>query len=300
MNPASDTSQATLHPSAGEPVAGHLYVVSTPIGNLGDISARARHILEGVDLVAAEDTRRAGELFHHLGLRRPAMAPYYDEVEQKTAPQIVARLQEGQSVALISDAGTPTLADPGYRLVRAARAAGIEVHPIPGASSLLALLAVAGLPTDRFSFLGFLPSKGKKRQEALEEALARPETTVLLEAPHRLHDLLDLLAAHAPEREVVVGRELTKRFETLYNGTAAALAADPPNPRGEIVVALAPAPVAASENSDEVDHILTLLLAEGLSVSAASRVTQQLTGAPKKRVYPLALALAGQLLTENP
>ena len=198
-------------------VPGTLYVVATPIGNLEDVSQRALAVLREVDAIAAEDTRRTGRLLAHYGIEKP-LKSYYDAVEQRRAPELVAELTAGRSLALVSDAGTPLLSDPGYRLVRAALDAGIDVVPIPGASAVTALVSVAGLPIERFVFEGFLPAKPGKRHKRLESLAAEPRTIVLYESPHHIERTLGEIEELLGDREVVLGRELTKVFEEIVRG----------------------------------------------------------------------------------
>ena len=221
--------------------AGTLYVVSTPIGNLGDISQRALAVLTDVSLVLAEDTRHSRKLLDHYAIRT-GLSAYHEHNEAKATPALVARLVAGESMALISDAGTPLLSDPGARLVAAAADAGVPIVPIPGASALLAALVAAALPADRFTFFGFLERKGKERSSAIADLAALPHTAVLYESPNRLADTLDELAsAGLGGRKAAVARELTKQFEEIRRGTVEELAryyADAP-PRGEIVIVIA-------------------------------------------------------------
>ena len=220
---------------------GRLYVVSTPIGNLGDFSARAVEVLRTVSAVLAEDTRHSRHLLEHYEIATP-LSPYHEHNEARETPRILERLRAGESFALVSDAGTPLLSDPGARLVRAAVDAEIAVVPVPGASALLAALVASGIDVDRFTFFGFLPRKGRERTEAVDAVIELAHTAVLYEAPGRVGDTLaELERRGAGEREVVVARELTKQFEELRRGTVGELAryyADAP-PRGEVVLVLA-------------------------------------------------------------
>lgn len=268
-------------------MSGTLYVVSTPIGNLDDITERARALLGQVDAVAAEDTRRSGYLLDQLGLRVPCVA-YHDHNERERTPALIERLRGGESLALICDAGTPLVSDPGYRLVRAARVAGIPVVPVPGASALLAALAAAGLPTDEFHFQGFLPARGAPRAQAVHRLARRGTTSVVYEAPHRVVELLAALeAATGGEREVVVGRELTKRFETILSGSVreirARIEADPHQRRGELVLVLAGAPEAELDN-DRLESLARALVRE-LPTSRAARVLAAFSGYKRQELY---------------
>jgi 16S rRNA (cytidine1402-2'-O)-methyltransferase len=274
--------------------AGRLYVVATPIGHLGDVSQRMRDTLGAVAVVAAEDTRHTGRLLAALGLEVPLLS-LHEHNERERAAQVVARLAAGEDVALVSDAGTPLVSDPGYALVRAAIDAGITVIPVPGPCAAIAALSVAGLPTDRFCFEGFLPPREAARRAQLEALAGEPRTLVFYEAPQRLAaslaDMRDLLG---PARRAAVARELTKAFETVYHGDLAALAArsadDAQMTRGELVVVVEgqrQAPAAA----DEVDRILRVLLAS-LPASQAAGLAAELTGAGRNACYRRAQELA--------
>jgi 16S rRNA (cytidine1402-2'-O)-methyltransferase len=278
-----------------------LWVVATPIGNLEDFSARARRVLGEVDLVLCEDTRHSGRLLAAFGIQA-RLAPLHEYNEARATDGLVARLAAGESMALISDAGTPLLSDPGFRLVRAAAAAGIAVRPVPGPSALLAALSVAGMPTDRFSFEGFLPARAAARRSALDSLAAEKRTLVFFEAGNRLAEFLgDASAALGGEREAVVARELTKLHETLYRGTLAALAeglaADSDAQRGEIVVLIAGRATAPEGDEAELARMLPLLLEE-LPPSRAVRVAAKLCGVPRRRAYKLALSLGAP--TDSP
>lgn len=220
---------------------GTLYLVATPIGNLEDITLRAIRTLRECEVVAAEDTRRTGLLLQHLGLRKPLLS-YHHFNEARRSEEILARLQQGQTVALVTDAGSPGISDPGERVVRAARAAGLRVESVPGPCALVAALTASGLPTDTFHFGGFLPHKSGQRRRALEAARALPGTLVFYESPYRIARLLDELKAAMPDRDVVLARELTKRFEEFLRGKPAALAAalQARAAKGEFVVMVGP------------------------------------------------------------
>ena len=276
-----------------------LYVVATPIGNLADISLRAVHVLGRVDAVACEDTRVAAQLLRHLGLHKPLIALHAHN-EQGAASAVLQRLAAGESVAYISDAGTPAVSDPGALLVAAAAAAAYTVVPVPGASSALAAISVAGdAQSAGFSFIGFLPAKGAERQAALATVLADRRTQLLFEAPHRIHTLAAELANAATTRTVTVCRELTKQFEAIHTLAAGALpawlAADANNSRGEFVVVLhAQALPAASTNEHGLDaaslRCLTVLLRE-LPLKQAVALAQELSGAPRNALYQQALVI---------
>ncbi|ABI57545.1 16S rRNA (cytidine(1402)-2'-O)-methyltransferase [Alkalilimnicola ehrlichii MLHE-1] len=274
---------------------GTLYVVATPIGNRGDISERARRVLAGVAVVAAEDTRRSGQLLSHYGISA-RLVSLHEHNEDRQVPRLLARLQAGEDIALISDAGTPLVSDPGYRLVSACAWAGVRTSPVPGPSAVMAALSVAGLPTDRFCFEGFLPARPGPRRKALAALAAEPRTLVLLESSHRILDSLRTVAeVFGPERPAVVARELTKTWETVLRGPVGALVqrleADPDQRRGEFVLLLAGAPATASDD-ETLLHTLRPLLAE-LPVKRAARVAAQITGAPRNRLYQLALREKG-------
>lgn len=229
--------------------AGRLYVVATPIGNLADVSARAIQTLTRVTLIAAEDTRHTGALLRHLGIRTPLIS-LHEHNEAARTPQILERLATGESVALVSDAGTPAISDPGFELVRAAAAAGIEVIAVPGPCAAIAALSIAGLPTDRFCFEGFLPARAAARRARLAALAHEPRTLVLYEAPHRVRALLEAcVASLGGERRAVLARELTKLHESLYRGSLAELAQraerEPELARGEIVLIVAGAAAGA-------------------------------------------------------
>lgn len=273
----------------GVAAPGTLYIVSTPIGNLGDLSARAIETMKSVSAVLAEDTRHSRPLLEKFGVGAALMA-YHEHNEAKATPTLIARLLVGDSFALISDAGTPLLSDPGARLVRAAIDAGVTVAPVPGASALLAALVGAGLPADRFTFFGFLARKGRERTEALAEIAALRHTAVLYEAPPRVADTLaDLAEAGAGEREAVVARELTKQFEEFRRGTVRALAESYKEqvPRGEVVLVIAggTAKVASEEMLRERARALR---DGGLSARDVVRVLIEESNAPRNLAYRLA------------
>lgn len=268
-------------------MTGSLYIVSTPIGNLDDITVRARRVLESVQLIAAEDTRHSGQLLQALDVRTPLVS-YHDHNESERTAQLLEKLEAGEDLALISDAGTPLVSDPGFRLVRAARHAGVPVVPVPGASALLAALVVAGLPTDAFHFQGFLPPKGGDRERALAGLAARDCTSVVYESPRRVLALLRELEARVePERQLVLCRELTKRFETVLDGTVAdvraAVEADANQQRGEIVLVLSAAPP-RDAGEEELAALAGPLLQE-LPASRAAKVLAAWTGRKRQDLY---------------
>ncbi len=273
-------------------------MVATPIGNLADLTLRAIHVLGLVDAVAAEDTRVAAQLLRHLGLHKPLLALHAHN-EQAASAAVLQRLAQGESVAFVSDAGTPAVSDPGAVLVAAAAAAGHPVVPLPGPSSALAALSAAGDAPGAaggFVFAGFLPAKGGERTAALAAVLAEPRTQVLFEAPHRIDALLQALAAQAPARRVTLARELTKQFETIVTRAAAELpawqAADAQRARGEFVLVLhaQPAPAAAASALDETALRTLRTLARTLPLKQAVALAAELSGAPRNALYAQALA----------
>jgi len=270
-----------------------LYVVATPIGNMGDISARAREILAGVGAVAAEDTRHSGRLLRELGLERPLVS-LHEHNERARLGELIARLRSGESIALVSDAGTPLVSDPGYLLVAAAIEAGIMVSPVPGANAAIAALSASGLPCERFSFEGFLPARAAARRRRLAELAAEPRTLVLYEAPHRLVECLDdLVAACGENRRACIAREITKRFETFYRGSLGELAAraksDADLTRGESVI-LVEGVADAEPTAAQLDETLAVLLRH-LPPSAAAAAAASLTGVRRNDAYARALVL---------
>ncbi len=279
--------------------AGVLYVVATPIGNLADWSARAIAILREAGTVYAEDTRHSQQLLQHHDIRTP-LRSLHEHNEQQRVTELAERLQQGESLALISDAGTPLISDPGFKLVRELRKQGFRVAPVPGACALIAALSCAGLPTDRFSFEGFLPAKSGPRRERLQALAHDPRTLVFYEAPHRiLETLQDAAAIFGADRPAVVARELTKTFETFLDGSLAELAArveqDSDQQRGEIVLMISGAPASASSPDEtELERVLGLLLPE-MTLSRAVAVAEQLTGLPHKPIYKKALELKKSL-----
>jgi 16S rRNA (cytidine1402-2'-O)-methyltransferase len=273
---------------------GRLDVVATPIGNLADLSPRAREALAGADLVAAEDTRRTGLLLGSLGLSRPLVS-LHEHNEDERIGRLLDALQAGQVVALVSDAGTPLLSDPGFALVRAASAAGIEVRPIPGVSAITAALSIAGLPTDRFAFEGFLPARAAERRRVLGALAGEARTLVWFEAPHRIAQTLkDLLAVFGPQRRAVLARELTKTYESIYRGTLAELATlartDADLARGELTLIVEGAAGAAQGDAKLLAQALPLLLKD-LPPARAAAIAAQLSGVPRAEAYRQALAL---------
>lgn len=272
----------------GSATAGTLYVVATPIGNLGDLSPRALETLKRVDAVCAEDTRRTRQLLAHFGVERPLLA-LHEHNEDEIAQRLVERLRAGESLALVSDAGTPLVSDPGFRLVRAARAAGVRVSPVPGASALIAALSVAGLPSDRFAFEGFLPAKTSARRERLASLAGETRTLVFYEAAHRIEETLaDAAAAFGAERPATIARELTKLFETVLDGALSELqarvGADPDQRKGEFVLLVQGAGDDADAKIAEGRRVYAKL-SEHLPPSTAAKLAAELTGAPRKALY---------------
>jgi 16S rRNA (cytidine1402-2'-O)-methyltransferase len=270
---------------------GRLQVVATPIGNLSDLSERARQALEEADLIAAEDTRHTLGMLHALGISKPLVSLHaYNEGQR--VPDLLERLGSGQVITLVSDAGTPLLSDPGYELVSAAAQAGIEIRVVPGPSAITAALAVAGLPTTRFCFEGFLPSRSRERRTELARLAQEPRTLVFFEAPHRIAETLtDLVAEFGGERQAAVARELTKTHETIYRGTLLDLAkraVDEPNfQRGEITLVVGGAPVVASAVDLSMLKRTVELLAKELPPGKAASLAAQLTGASRSQAYEL-------------
>jgi 16S rRNA (cytidine1402-2'-O)-methyltransferase len=271
-----------------------LYVVATPIGNLGDLSPRAVAVLRGVDAVLCEDTRHSRRLLDAHGVATPLEA-CHEHNERRNSTALVERLRGGAAFALISDAGTPLISDPGYAVVGAVAAAGIPVRPVPGPCAFVAALSTAGLPTDRFVFEGFLPARAEARRERLRGLAGETRTLVFYEAPHRLAATIsDMADAFGATRAAVIAREMTKRFETTYRGTLAELAlriADDLNAaRGELVVMVAGAPPARSAAAEEADRLLRVLLAE-TDPKSALRIAQALTGMGRNALYQCILEI---------
>jgi 16S rRNA (cytidine1402-2'-O)-methyltransferase len=285
-----DDSIARLRP-------GTLFVVATPIGNLGDLSPRARDVLREADLLLAEDTRHTAQLLHACGVQRApgSVESLHEHNERERVPRVIARLGAGATVALVSDAGTPLVSDPGASLVSAAAAAGMAVVAVPGPCAAIAALSVAALPAARFAFEGFLPARASARRAALESLAREARTLVFYEAPHRVRETLaDLAAAFGADRAAAVARELTKKFETVYRGTLGALAqqgsVDGDMARGEIVLVVQGAAAETPADDAEVDRVLGILLEE-VPVSQAARIAAQITGRARKELYERALQL---------
>jgi 16S rRNA (cytidine1402-2'-O)-methyltransferase len=274
---------------------GRLDVIATPIGNIDDLSPRARASLQAADLVLAEDTRRTATLLGACGISRPLLS-LHDHNESSRVDALLKRLRGGAVLALVSDAGTPLLSDPGFVLVRAVAAAGIDVRTIPGPSAVIAALAVAGLPTDRFVFEGFLPTRAGERRAVLARLARETRTLVLFEAPHRIGKTLEQLAAlFGSDRAAVIARELTKRHEHVYRGSLGELhqraLQDVDLARGEITLIIAGAPAASAGDASLLSRALPLLLKD-LPPARAAAIAAQLSGVPRRAAYEQALRLA--------
>ena len=270
---------------------GTLYVVATPIGNLGDISARACDVLREAAVVAAEDTRRAGQLLTHLGLKNRLLS-FHEHNETARIDEVLAMLLSGDDVALISDAGTPLISDPGYRVVERARAEGLAVSPIPGCCAAIAALSVSGLPTDRFCFEGFLPSRSAARRKRLRELVNASATLILYESVHRIAEVLvDIEAVFGAERPITLARELTKRYETIYSGTVAEvrvkLAEDAGGGKGEFTLVIAGTSEQQTVEIQELERVVNILL-QSVSASQAAALAAEITGVKKRDAYRVA------------
>ncbi len=267
-----------------------LYVVATPIGNLEDISYRAVRILSEVDLVAAEDTRHSAVLLSHYGIKTP-MQSLHEHNEEQVGGRILGRIANGEAIALISDAGTPLISDPGYRLVRAAREAGIAVYSLPGASAVTAALSVAGMPPDRFVFEGFLPSKAPARRKKLVSLSREPRTLVFFESSHRIEAAIaDMSEIFGPQRMAAVCRELTKKFETVHRAPLAeianVMAGDRNQTKGEFVIVIGGYEISEDESLQDA-HMMASALLQYLPASQAARVSAKLNNVPRRDVYRL-------------
>lgn len=275
-------------------MGGTLVLVATPIGHLDDLSTRTVEALRRADCVCCEDTRRTGNLLRHLGIRAPRLLVINEHTEWDRTTEVLTLLAEGATVALVSDAGTPAISDPGERLVRAAVDAGVAVTAVPGPAALIMALVMSGLPTARFAFDGFLPRKGAERTRRLAEVARELRTVVLYEAPHRLaRTLADLTTVCGEQRRVALARELTKVHEEMWRGTLgeALERAEHVTPRGEYVIVLEGAPGADGASDDEIDHELTQRLDAGMSVSRAAAEVAALFDLPRRAVYQQALTL---------
>jgi 16S rRNA (cytidine1402-2'-O)-methyltransferase len=275
-------------------MSGTLYIVATPIGNLGDITARALEVLRTVDVIAVEDTRHSRTLLQHFGVDTPMLA-YHDFNESERVTRLLARIQGGDNIALISDAGTPLISDPGYQLVRQAHLQGIRVVPVPGACAVIAALCGAGLASDRFTFEGFLPAKTAARVATLQALQHESRTLIFYEAPHRIVEcLVDMQLCFGGEREITLARELTKTYETIIHSTVAALLErvrnDENQQRGEIVLVVAGRTAKEEAPDENALHTLEVLLAE-LPLKQAASLAAKITGIKKNLLYELALRM---------
>ncbi|QMS89266.1 16S rRNA (cytidine(1402)-2'-O)-methyltransferase [Nostoc edaphicum CCNP1411] len=277
-----------------DPKPGTLYVVGTPIGNLEDITFRAVRILQTVDIIAAEDTRHTGKLLQHFQVKTPQVS-YHEHNRTSRIPELLEHLVNNKAIALVSDAGMPGISDPGYELVKACIEAGIPVVPIPGASAAITALSAAGLPTDRFVFEGFLPAKTQQRQEHLESLQTESRTLIFYESPHRLRDTLrDLAEVWGSDRQIVLGRELTKLYEEFWRGTIADAIAhyNQREPQGEYTLVVAGIPASQPQlTQEELKAELRQLISQGISRSQASRQLAKFTSLPRRQLYQLALSL---------
>lgn len=274
---------------------GSLYIVATPIGNMGDMTERAQKILTDVDVIAVEDTRRSGQLLRHFDISTPMIA-VHEHNERQICDSLLERIEKGESIALISDAGTPLLSDPGYFLVNQARERDISVVPIPGVSAVITALSVAGLPTDRFVFEGFLPAKSAARQQKLEKLKDDARTVIFYEAPHRIIEMLkDCQQVFGGQRKVVLARELTKTFETVRGDNLDTLIpwveADENQRKGEFVVLVQGAQMREDTGIDAESERILLILLKDLPVKQAAALTANITGLKKNALYQFALGL---------
>ncbi|MBC1225221.1 16S rRNA (cytidine(1402)-2'-O)-methyltransferase [Nostoc sp. UCD121] len=277
-----------------DPKPRTLYVVGTPIGNLEDITFRAVRILQTVDIIAAEDTRHTGKLLQHFQVKTPQVS-YHEHNRTSRIPELLEHLINDKAIALVSDAGMPGISDPGYELVKACIEAGISVVPIPGASAAITALSASGLPTDRFVFEGFLPTKTQQRQEYLESLQTESRTLIFYESPHRLRDTLqDLAQVWGSDRQIVLGRELTKLYEEFWRGTIAEAIAhySQREPQGEYTLVVAGIPASQPQlTEEELKAELKMLISQGISRSQASRQLAKFTSLPRRQLYQLALSL---------
>lgn len=283
--------------SASRLQAGTLYIVATPIGNLADLTERAKQVLNSVDVIACEDTRHTQKLLQHLGVRKPLLS-VHDHNERERTEQVIHHLRQGQTMALVSDAGTPLISDPGFPLVQALRAEGLTVSPVPGVSAIITALSAAGLPTDRFTFEGFLPHKAGGRREKLAALTQEPRTLVFYESKHRILETLQLMTeAFGSERKACVARELTKTFESFYGGTLpeiiTQLQADEDQQKGEFVVMVTGNSDPAPASEVDMDKLFKRLLEE-LPPKKAAAIVADLTGDNKKALYQKALEIQGK------
>jgi 16S rRNA (cytidine1402-2'-O)-methyltransferase len=275
-------------------MSGTLYVVATPLGNLEDITLRALRVLKEVSLIAAEDTRHSRKLLLHFGISTP-LTSYYDQIEREKAPRLVEELKHGKSIALISDAGTPGINDPGYHLVRAAIEAGVRVEAVPGPSAVAAALSVSGLPTDRFVFEGFVPAKAGSRRRFFEDLVHEPRTIIVYEAARRLDACLQDLQEVLGERDVVMARELTKMFEEILRGTAGEIAAQlrqrlgDRELQGEVTLLIAGATEKAQPPAETLNAAIERLRCEGMHLKEIARILAKEYGISRREVYQAGL-----------
>lgn len=277
-----------------DPKPGTLYIVGTPIGNLEDMTFRAVRILQTVDLIAAEDTRHTGKLLQHFQIKTPQIS-YHEHNRSSRIPELLEHLINGKTIALVSDAGMPGISDPGYELVKMCVEAELPVVPIPGATAVITALSVAGLPTERFVFEGFLPAKGQQRRSHLEFLKTEARTLIFYESPHRLRDTLqDLAEIFGAHRQIVIARELTKLYEEFWRGTItnAINYYSQHEPQGEYTLVLAGAPATQPQFSEaELKAELQKIMSQGISRSQASRELAKVTSLPRRQLYQLALSI---------
>lgn len=292
---AAAEAQPSGWDAGSKPAPKGLVLVATPIGNLDDITYRAVTLLESADLIACEDTRVTGKLLALLGIPSKKLTPYHEHNAEKARPALLAKMRDGASVVLVSDAGTPLVSDPGYRLVRACLEENIPVTSAPGASALLTALQLSGLPSDRFLFAGFLPGKDAARRRVLSDLAAVPASLIFYESPRRLGDSLAAIAALLPGRQAAVARELTKLYEEVRRGPLADLAAhyrQAGAPKGEVVIVVGPPPETPPPGAEELDARLAEAL-ETRSPRDAAALVAAASGLPKRAVYARAVDLAG-------
>jgi 16S rRNA (cytidine1402-2'-O)-methyltransferase len=274
--------------------AGTLYVVGTPIGNLEDMTFRAISVLQNVDLIAAEDTRHTGKLLHQFQIKTPQIS-HHEHNRATRIPELIDKLQQGKSIALVTDAGMPCVSDPGYELVKACAAANLPIVPIPGVTAVVTALAASGLPSDRFTFEGFLPAKEKDRRNALMQLQTESRTMIFYESPHRLREsLVTILETLGETREITIARELTKMHEEFWRGTVsdAVAAYQTREPKGEYTIVIAGAtPIVTTTSSEDIRIALKDLLAQGISPSQASKQLAQELGMSKRDIYQISLEL---------
>ncbi|MFB6226773.1 MAG: 16S rRNA (cytidine(1402)-2'-O)-methyltransferase [bacterium] len=279
-------------------MSGRLYVVATPLGNIRDITLRAKDVLSDVDEWIVEDSRRAAKLRDNLGLPKKPMNRYYDENETRRTPELLQKLKQGLEMALVSDAGTPVIADPGYELINRSRSEGIEVHPVPGVSAPVAALSVSGFPASEFLFIGFFPRTQPKRREKLLEVKYYQGTVVFFEAPHRLEETLKTIRTYLGDRQLFVGREMTKQYEQYRTGTADELldVFQDEQRKGEFTILLHP----AEEESVEPEQFLEELLKKGMKLSEAAKIAGTFSDRKRSDLYQVGLDVQDKLESESP